>query len=51
VGQAAAQQMISRVQAAGTKDEVSALLNELARIIVIEARNQFGEDPVLAEGA
>jgi hypothetical protein len=49
VGQAAAQQMISRVQAAGTKDEVSALLNELARIIVIEARNQFGEDPVLAE--
>jgi hypothetical protein len=48
-GEAAAQQMISRVQAAGTKDEVSALLNELARIIVIEARNQFGEDPVLAE--
>jgi hypothetical protein len=49
VGQAAAQQMISRVQAAGTKDEVSAFLNDLARTIVNEARTRFSDDPALAE--
>jgi hypothetical protein len=47
--EAAAQQMIPRVQAAGTKDEVSALLNELARTIVSEARTRFSDDPALAE--
>ncbi len=48
-GAAAAQQVIPRLQTAATKDEVSALLNELARTIVSEARDQFGDDPMLAE--
>ena len=48
-GATAAQQVIPRVQAAGTKDEVSALLNELARTIVNEARTRFSDDPALAE--
>src|SRR3954466_2550729 len=48
-GATAAQQVIPRVQAAGTKDKVSALQNELARTIVNEARAQFSDDPALAE--
>ena len=48
-GATAAQQVIPRVQAAPTKDEVSALLNELARAIVSEARTRFSDDSVLAE--
>jgi len=48
-GAAAAQQVIPRLQTAGTNDEVSALLNELARTIVSEARAQFSDDPMLAE--
>src|SRR3954452_4492442 len=44
-----AQQVIPRVQAAATKDEVSALLHELARAIVSEARTRFSDDPALAE--
>jgi hypothetical protein len=48
-GATAARQVIPRVQAAGTKDEVSALLNELARAIVSEARTRFSDDPALAE--
>jgi hypothetical protein len=48
-GATAAQRAIPRVQAAGTKDEVSALLNELARAIVSEARSRFSDDPALAE--
>ena len=31
------------------KDEVSALLNELARAIVSEARTRFSDDSALAE--
>jgi hypothetical protein len=48
-GAAAAQQVIPRIMTAGTSDEVSALLNELARSILVEARNQCGEDPDLGE--
>jgi len=48
-GATVARQVIPRVQAAGTKAEVSALLNELARAIVSEARIRFSDDPVLAE--
>ena len=48
-GATAARQVIPRVQAAATKDEVSALLNELARAIVSEARSRFSTDPALAE--
>jgi hypothetical protein len=48
-GATAARQVIPRIRAAGTKDEVSALLNELARAIVSEARTRFSDDPALAE--
>ena len=48
-GATAARQVIPRVQAAGTKGEVSALLNELAHAIVSEARTRFSDDPALAE--
>ena len=48
-GATAARQVIPRVQATATKDEVSALLNELARAIVREARSRFSDDSVLAE--
>src|SRR3954463_922838 len=48
-GATAARQVIPRVQAAATKDEVSALLHELARAIVSEARTRFSDDSVLAE--
>ena len=48
-GATAAQQVVLRVQAAGTKDDVSALLHELARAIVSEARTRFSDDPALAE--
>jgi len=48
-GATVARQVIPRVQAAATKDEVSALLHELARAIVSEARTRFSDDPALAE--
>src|SRR3954454_4961712 len=48
-GATAARQVIPRVQAAGTKDEVRALLNELVRAIVREARTRFSDDPALAD--
>ena len=48
-GATAAQRVIPRVQATATKDEVSALLNELARAIVSEARTRFSDDLALAE--
>src|SRR3954451_270687 len=48
-GATVARQVIPRVQAAGTKDEVSALLHELARAIVSEARARFSNAPALAE--
>ena len=48
-GATVARQVIPRVQAAATKDEVSALLNELARAIVSEARTRFSDDLALAE--
>ena len=48
-GATVARQVIPRVQATGTKNEVSALLNELARAIVSEARTRFSDDPALAE--
>src|SRR4051794_28725116 len=48
-GATAAWQVIPRVQAAATKDEVSALLNELAGAIVSKARTRFSDDPALAE--
>jgi len=48
-GATVARQVIPHVQAAATKDKVSALLNELARAIVSEARTRFSDDPALAE--